>query len=299
MTAQAGTIKRRVKGWRALVSFRSLRHLSQLFFIAFIAYTAIVHVLVGEGSDAVTASAESYCPMGGFETLYKYITTGGSFVQHTHLSNLIVFLAMLASVVLLRSAFCGWICPFGAVQEGIMALSKRLQKRFPPLKKGVKALKAKAAPLPLNKIDHYARYFKYVVLAWLIWGTITYGVMVFRDVDPYAAMLGLVEFSLGTGTVVLAIVFVASFFVERPFCRYGCPLGAINGIVSQVSPMRLERNEELCKGCGICDAACPVALPVATAKKITSPECIGCLECVDVCPRNGALEMKVGLPFGR
>jgi len=299
MSAQAGAIKRRAKGWRSFVSFRNLRHLSQLFFVGFIAYTAIIHTLVGETGDTVTASAEAYCPMGGFETLYKYVTSGGSFVQHTHLSNLVVFVAMLASVVVLRSAFCGWVCPFGALQEGVMALSKRLQKRFRVLKNGVKALKARTAGLPLAKIDRYARYFKYVVLAWLTWGTITYGYMVFRDVDPYSALLSLVEFSVGTGTVVLAIVFILSFFVERPFCRYACPLGAINGIVSQVSPMRLERNDSLCKGCAICNVACPVALPVATANKITSPECIGCLECVEVCPRNGALEMKVGLPFGR
>jgi len=298
MAAQAGAIKRKATGWRALVRFKTFRHLSQIFFVAFIAYTAIYHVLVGEAGENITASAEAFCPFGGFETIYKYITSGGSYVAHTQLSNLVIFLATMASVVLFRSAFCGWICPFGALQEGIMALSKRLQKA-PALKKGVKALQAKAAPLPLAKIDRYARYFKYVVLAWIVWGTITYGVMVFRDVDPYAALLGLVELSVGLGTLVLVVVFVASFFVERPFCRYACPLGAINGIVSQVSPLRLERNELLCKGCAICDKSCPVSLPVATSKKITSPECIGCLECVDVCPRGGALEVKVGLPFGR
>ena len=297
MAAQAGAIRKKAKGWRSLVSFRSFRHLSQIFFVAFIAYTLVRHLVVGESGDTVTASAEAFCPMGGFETLYKYITSGGSFVAHTHLSNLVLFLATMASVVLFRSAFCGWICPFGALQEGIMALSKRLQKRFPALKKGVKALQEKSAPLA--RLDRYARYFKYVVLAWIIWGTITYGVMVFRDVDPYAALLGLAELSIGLGTVVLALVFVASFFVERPFCRYACPLGAINGIVSQVSPVRLERDDLLCKGCAICDKACPVGLPVATSVKITSPECIGCLECVDVCPRSGALEVKVGLPFGR
>lgn len=299
MAVQAGTIKRRAQGWRARVTFRNFRHLSQIFFVAFIAYTAIVHVLVGEGGDTVTASAEAFCPMGGFETLYKYITSGGSFVAHTHLSNLVLFLATMATVVLLRSAFCGWICPFGALQEGIMALSKRVQKAFPALKKGLKSLHAKLNAVTLAKIDRYARYFKYIVLAWIVWGTITYGVMVFRDVDPYAALLSLAELSVGLGTVVLAVVFVASFFVERPFCRYACPLGAINGIVSQISPVRLERNEGLCKGCSICDKSCPVALPIATSKKITSPECIGCLECVEVCPRNGALEVKVGLPFGR
>jgi polyferredoxin len=299
MAAQAAIIKQRAKGWRALVNVQTFRHLSQIFFVAFIAYTAIYHVMVGEDSGIITASAEAYCPFGGFETLYRYISSGGKFIPHAHLSNLVVFVAMLASVVLFRSAFCGWVCPFGAFQEGIMATSKWLQKHVPGLKKGMKALQKKAAPLPLARIDRYLRYFKYVVLAWIVWGTITYGVMVFRDVDPYIALINLLEASIGLGTLALAIVFVASFFVERPFCRYACPLGAINGIVSQISPVRLERNAMLCKGCAICDKACPVALPVATANKITSPECIGCLECVEACPRGGALELKLGLPFGR
>jgi polyferredoxin len=123
--------------------------------------------------------------------------------------------------------------------------------------------------------------------------------MVFRDYDPYATLLKIGELSLGPGLVILIITVVASLFVERPWCRYACPLGAINGIVAQVSPLRLERSESLCTGCAVCNKACPVDLPVATSKKITSAECIGCLECVEACPRGGALEMKLGLPFGR
>ena len=123
--------------------------------------------------------------------------------------------------------------------------------------------------------------------------------MVFRDYDPYAALLTIFEVSIGPAFIILLITVAASFFVERPWCRYACPLGAINGIVSQVSPIRLERNADLCTACGICTKSCPVDLPVATSQKITSPECIGCLECVEVCPRGGALELKVGLPFGK
>jgi polyferredoxin len=299
MASTAAVIKRKPKGLAAVFKVQNVRHVIQLFFFGFIAFLAIQEVVVGEGGATVVASPEAYCPFGGVETLYKFITTGGGTINHTHLSNVVILVATLASALLFRSAFCGWICPFGTLQEGIMALSVRLQRRFPQLKKAIKALQAKANPGLLAKLDGWLRYFKYIVLAWIILATVSAGVMVFRDYDPYATLLKFSELTLGPGLIILLITLVASFFVERPWCRYACPLGAINGLVSQVSPFRLERNESLCTSCAICNKSCPVNLPVATSKKITSPECIGCLECVEVCPRGGALELKVGLPFGR
>ena len=89
-----------------------------------------------------------------------------------------------------------------------------------------------------------------------------------------------------------AIVLVSSFFVERAWCRYACPLGGALSLVGKFSLLRIRRTEESCKGCAICSRPCPVKLPVDTAKTISS-DCIGCLECVDTCPRPGALEVKL------
>jgi polyferredoxin len=297
MSASAAVIKRKPKGLAAVFKVQNVRHVIQIVFFGFIAYLVAHAALIGESGTSVVPSAEAFCPFGGVETLYKFITTGGATINHTHLSNVVVLVATIASAVIFRSAFCGWICPFGALQEGIMALSVRLQRRIPGLKRAIKAAERRATPLA--KLDHWLRYLKYVVLAWIILATISAGVMVFRDYDPYAALLTIFAASLGPGLIILAITVGASFFVERPWCRYACPLGAVNGIVSQISPIRLERNESLCTGCAICTKSCPVNLPVATEKKITSPDCIGCLECVDACPRGGALELKLGLPFGK
>ena len=149
-------------------------------------------------------------------------------------------------------------------------------------------------------LDRYLRFLKYGVLAWAVAGAAVYGFMVFRDADPWAALWNLLELSLGVGTIVLAIVLVASLFVERPWCRYACPLGAATGLVSKLSPFYLKREAEACKACAICTKACPMGLPVHTATTIKSADCIGCLECVDECPREGALELKLGVPvFGK
>ena len=106
-----GRVKPRLSGFKSLLTHQTLRRLVQLGFAAFITYVTIIHVASGESTLNVTASPEAYCPFGGLETLYKYITGGGSFVTHTHLSNLVMAIAVLVTALLLRSAFCGWICP--------------------------------------------------------------------------------------------------------------------------------------------------------------------------------------------
>lgn len=289
-----GTIKKRQKGLAALLHHRTFRRLTQTGFAVFIAYTAIQHLLVGEGGESSAASAEAFCPLGGLETLYKYVASGGNYVPHTHLSNLVVFGALVLTALLARNAFCGWICPLGFLQDMVSKFSNWLQKRFRPVRRAVKALKTRGAWL--SAIDRPLRLLKYGVLVWAVGGAALFGVMVFRDYDPWAALLTISEWSIGPGLFVLGIVLVASLFVERPWCRYACPLGAASGLVSKLSPVYLQRNEEACKACGICNKSCPMGLKIDSASTITSVDCIGCLECVDVCPRNGALELKVGLP---
>ena len=293
----SGKVKPRQKGLRALLSHHSFRRLTQLAIFLFIAFVALNHVIVGESAGVVTASWEAYCPFGGFETLYKYVT-GDAFVSHTHLSNVVLLGVVLVTSLVARNGFCGWLCPFGFIQDMVSSFSTFVQKRLPPVRKAVKTLKTRGAGLAV--LDRYLRFFKYVVLAWAVIGAAMYGFMVFRDYDPWAALWNLLEWSLTLGTLVLGIVLLASLFVERPWCRYACPLGAATGLLGALSPMYLKRGAEACKVCGICNKACPMGLAIDTATTIKSPDCIGCLECVGECPREGALELKIGLPlFGK
>jgi polyferredoxin len=302
MTAQTqslsegpGSLKPRAKGFKALFTHQNFRRIIQLGAASFIAYLAIMHVLIGESSESVIASAEAFCPFGGLETLYKYISSGGAFVSHTHLSNLVLLIAVMAVALLLRSAFCGWICPLGFIQDLVNNLSGVLQKRIPALRRAFLSLNKKSARLAV--LDRYLRYIKYLVLAWAVGGSAYFGYMVFRDFDPWSALLNIAEFSFTPGLVVLLITLVASFFIERPWCRYACPLGAASGILGKVSPVYLKREENACTSCKICTKACPMGLEVHTANTIKSADCISCLECVGSCPRNGALEVKIGLPI--
>lgn len=305
-------IKTSAVPWHArllrLWNIQTLRLVTQAGFALFILYTVALHLLVGEQGGVITTSAEGYCPFGGLETLYTFVSSGGTLVSHTHLSNLVILASVLLLAVVARGAFCGWICPLGAIQEWLYAGSAWLQKRIRPLGRGVRTLKAwagarparrfdqRGAPTLIERIDGWLRYGRYVVLAWAVLGAAGYGYMVFRDYDPWAALLTIGELELTGGAIVLVIVLVASLFVERPWCRYACPLGAAIGLAGKLSPLRIERAGPACAGCALCNNACPVGIPVDTRTAITDASCIMCLRCIDTCPKHGALDLRLTIP---
>ncbi|MRS03627.1 4Fe-4S binding protein, partial [bacterium] len=262
---------------------------------SFITYLIVRNALVGENSGIATTSPEAYCPFGGLETLYKYITTGTSFVSHTHLSNIVMLIAVLVVALLFRSAFCGWLCPLGFLQDLVSKFSGFLQKRIPGLRRGISSLKKKGARLAV--LDRYLRYIKYLVLVWAVGGAAVFGYMVFRDFDPWSALISIAEFSFTPGFIILIITLAASFFIERPWCRYVCPLGAASGLLGKLSPTYLTRDADVCTSCKLCTKTCPMGLKIHEVNTVKSVDCVTCLECVDACPVNGALEVKIGLPI--
>lgn len=289
-------VKPRIKGLRALWSQHIFRRIVQSGFALFILYLVIVHVIAGESAIGAAASAEAFCPFGGLETLYQYFTSSGTFISHTHLSNLVIAAAVLITALLLRSAFCGWICPLGFIQDMIHSFSARMQKRFVPFRKFMRFLTQRGKPI-WTFLDKYLRLAKYAVLIWAITGAAIYGVMVFRDYDPWSALINITEWTFTPGLIVLALTLTGSLFVERPWCRYACPLGAASGLLGKLSPVYLKREADACTTCKLCTKACPMGLQVHATTTITSTDCISCLECVDACPREGAMEVKVGVPF--
>jgi ferredoxin len=98
-----------------------------------------------------------------------------------------------------------------------------------------------------------------------------------------------------TTLAVLAILAGLSLLCRNAWCRYLCPYGALLGLASLMSPMKIRRREEACTGCRRCDGACPSRLAVHRKSSVRSPECTGCLSCVGVCPEE-ALAMA---PFWR
>ena len=267
------------------------RYLSQLGFVIFIAIVFTLKQILGESS---AASPEAFCPLGGFETLYYSIVNKGRFVQHTHLSNLVLFVSLMISVVVAGAFFCGWICPLGSIQQAMTGLRRWLQKRVGFLNRFSKWLSVKSKSITF--LDKWLKYAKYLVLLWIIWGTITTGTMVFRNVDPWAGILNIVEVGVTIGFWVFVATAVVALIGDRVWCRYLCPLGAINGLVGKIGFIRVQREADSCIGCKLCTKNCPMHIQVHEKGRVLSTECNMCLKCVDACPAKGALETRLSLP---
>lgn len=294
-----GAIRRPRRGLRSLRGIQGMRRATQVAVaLAILAVTLVRALSTTDSGPAGATTPEGLCPFGGIETIGTFIATGG-YVPHVHTANLVLAVALLLVAFFARGAFCGWICPLGFLQDLTSGFGRLVKKRVPPVRRAVRALEARAKGLA--RLDRPLRLLKYAVLGWAVIGAAYFGVMVFRDVDPWIALLDFGRETAGFGLLVLGILLVASFFVDRPWCRYACPLGAANGVVARLSPVFLRRDTAACVDCKACSRACPMGLPVATAMKITAADCIGCLECVEACPREGALELAVGMPisFGR
>ena len=289
MTAAARprpVVRRRPRSWP---DHQVLRRVVQLAIAAIVAVVALERAAVGRG----VATPEALCPFGGIETAFRLVT-GTGYVPHVHASNVVLGIGVLILAFVARSAFCGWLCPLGFLQDLVSGASRLVQRKIRPVRLGVRWLKAHARPLAV--LDRPLRLLKYAVLAWAVGGAAIWGVMVFRDVDPWFALLELFRLTVIPAVLVLVVILVAALFVDRPWCRYACPLGAASGLVGMFSPVRIERVAGACTSCGICTRACPMGLVVATADRIVSPDCNACLECVGACPQVGALELRVGLP---
>lgn len=220
------------------------------------------------------------CPIGSLQA----VLTSKAF----HFSCYVFGLLMLFGSVFGRF-ICGWLCPFGLVQD--------LLYKIPFLKK--------RSSLPGEK---YLRMLKYVLLAVfvvLLPATVANMVGVGKPwfcqyVCPSGTLLGgiplmLLDKSLRSAAgvlfswkvFILAVIVILSVMLPRPFCRYLCPLGAIYGAFNPISMFRLSVEEAACVHCGKCKRTCPMDIPVW--EKPNSPECIRCGACAEACP-TGAIE---------
>lgn len=273
-------VPRRSAAWSSRL--RWSRHAVQTVVVGFIVWK----IALKATAESSATSPEAFCPFGGFETAWTWLTTGRT-VSHVHTSNLVLAGIVVVLAVVARGFFCGWICAFGSIQEWIRSGADAVVSRVPALRRAGRILRAAAPWWP--RADAVLRNGRYLVLAWAVIGAAVTGTMVFREYDPWSAFLSVAEFEFSTAFVALITVLVLSLFIDRPFCRYACPLGAVQGLIGKASPIAIQRDSATCLGCEICNDACPMGLPVNQNTRVTNAECIGCLECVAACPSRDAL----------
>lgn len=270
-------IKRRSRrNWTSI-----LRRSVQLAFLVFILVASVRHNLVGEAATA--ASIDALCPFGGLETLWRSLIEG-RYVPKTHPSNVVLGAGLLVGTILAGAAFCGWICPFGTLQDILTWVRSRL--RLPQIN------------VPA-KVDRWLRYGRFIVLAFILFKTISTVKLWFSGYDPYRTIFSLgwlFEFDLAEqwpAYLVAVLVLAISFWIPRAWCKYLCPLGGAMSLVGNLSFLRIRRKAESCMSCGVCETPCPVGIAIVDAKPRLSSDCIGCLACVEACPRRDTLEVQL------
>jgi ferredoxin-type protein NapH len=185
---------------------------------------------------------------------------------------------------------CGWLCPFGFLQDLMKKISRRVVK-LPKWMGNMKyvSLVVLAILLPIFLGE---MWFSKLCPAGAIEAAIPWAVAGTSDAPEWAGLD--VRSMIGTffwiKTAILVVFLVAMVFVKRPFCRTFCPLGAIFSLFNRISLVKLHLDQSKCTECGLCERLCPVDLNAY--RELDSPECIKCLECTK-CP-TGAITARFG-----
>ena len=193
-----------------------------------------------------------------------------------------MLLATVPATVLVGRFFCGFSCSFGAVQDLLWLGSHRLRALFPGKRN-------------LKKADRIFRFAKYAVLFYFIifiWS----GVTAVKTAGPWQVFGQYVSFGhwpglkplLSVGGVLLLLIFIGSLFVQRFFCRYFCPMGAIYSLISQTSFLKIDKPREECGKCHLCTSKCTMGMDLTKKDRIAGGECISCQKCVSWCPKGNA-----------
>ncbi len=181
---------------------------------------------------------------------------------------------------------CGWLCPFGLIQDLLHKI---------PFPKKLKTFKG----------DKLLRKLKYVILAVFVILLPLFAVDVLGQGAPYFCKLICPAGTLEGGIplvllnksmrsaigwlyawkniLLLATIFI-SIIIYRPFCKYICPLGAVYSVFNPISVFRYKVDEEKCTGCGACARACK--MQVDPVRNTNHTECIRCGKCKSICPEG-------------
>ncbi len=221
---------------------------------------------------------EGFLPISSLMELWLWIKTG--MVTAIHPAGVVLLTFAIISAFLIRRGFCSWLCPIGTISEFISRLGKKI---------GVSCI-------PPRWLDIVLRSLKYVLLGFFLYailGMSTGALFTFitSDYNRISDIKMLDYFAPPSQMTwsILGILTLLTLVLKNFWCRYLCPYGALIGIASKFSPVKIRRNADTCIDCDLCEKACPSYLPVARSASIGSEECLACQQCVAVCPVKDCL----------
>ncbi|MBN2702634.1 MAG: 4Fe-4S binding protein [Pontiellaceae bacterium] len=191
-----------------------------------------------------------------------------------------IMTVFFAASFVLGPIFCGWICPFGAFQDAMAAVARKV------------GVKRKKVP---KRLHYLLMLLRYILLGLILWVSADF-VFKLMMYDPRANLLNYMSgYPLPLAAIVVILVFllISGFLYERPFCSYFCVEGAKHGIFSALRPITIVKNSETCINCGACNSVCPMNVDVENYGQVRSLQCIDCLSCVAACPIKGTLKLTL------
>lgn len=199
-----------------------------------------------------------------------------------------LFALVLVTTLILRAGFCGWVCPVGTINDFIRFFGKSFAKIpfIKPINKKYNQWIKKNRTL-LDQIDHYARYLRYILLLWILQAAIF----------SFASIKEPGEHGIFSIFYLVIGLLIFGLFNSRAWCKYGCPVGGLVGLVSKLSPTSVTRHVDNCINCKKCSRVCPMGIDVASKERVNTLDCNTCLMCVDACPIEDTLELRIILPF--
>lgn len=215
------------------------------------------------------------CPIGALQA----VIGNWNFKFAFYVAGFLMFIGAL-----LGRFVCGWLCPFGLVQDLLHKI---------PFPKKIKTFRG----------DKFLRKLKYAVLLVFVILLPLFLVDVLGQGAPYfcklicpvgtleggiplvllnKAMRSTVGWLYAWKNILLAATVFLSIIIYRPFCKYICPLGAVYSVFNPISVLRYRVDEKKCMSCGACAKVCKMQIdPVQNANH---PECIRCGLCKQICP---------------
>ena len=218
-------------------------------------------------------AASGACPIGSFQAVVGSSKFGFSY----YITGFLILLG-----VLLGRFICGFLCPFGWLQE--------LLHKIPSKKLSTKKLK------PLTYLKYIILLLAVVLLPALAVNDVGMGDPFFcKYICPQGVLEGAIPLSLvnegiraALGTLfvqklfILLAVVALSILFYRPFCKWICPLGAFYALLNKISLLEIKMDEQKCVSCGKCAASCKMDVDVR--KTPNHAECIRCGKCITACP---------------
>lgn len=226
------------------------------------------------------------CPIGSLQAAAGAVKYGVSLY-------VIGFISLIG--VLFGRLICGWICPFGLLQDLLFKIPIRkitVNKKVDRFLKFIKyiVLIVPVLLLPGLLVDEFGisvPYFcKYICPS----GTLAGGIPLVLMNAPLKQSIGLL---FSWKMMILGIVVITSIVIYRPFCRYICPLGAFYSLFNRISFYRYKIEKSNCIDCNVCSKSCK--MNIEPNRNPNHRECIRCGECIKACPKKAIKKVNINL----